>query len=265
MSKTTLPLRTYISHLKRYAHNHKHAISQTRIFIGILFIVIFIYIAYVPKATLGAFFFDGQKPTYSLPLASFFYKQSLYFDTTNGIPPSYTYYQLSRIAFIKGDLTNALVYINKELEFHPENTQSYYMKGLTLGYLGRVLEAIQSFQLYIKADPYSWAAHNDMAWLQFRSGDYRGALTTINAIYSYYIGNPWVENTRGVMLMNLGNNKEAEQSFIRGLASVEKMMPHDWGAAYPGNHPDIYSTGLSSMRKTLENNLALVRTATSTR
>lgn len=206
--------------------------------------------------TIGGFTFGNKKTIfYSLPIATFAYTKAAEMNS----PFPFSNYQLGRIAFIKGDFETALTYFEKELAFYPHTTKTYYMLGLTLGYMHREKEGIEMFSRYIENTTDTWASYNDKAWLQFRIGDVDGALATIEEVVQVQPYNPWIANTYGVLLMNKKRYKEAEDSFLKGRERLETMTEEDWGQAYPGNDPRIYTTGLSAMRQSYEDNLELVR------
>lgn len=213
------------------------------------------FVAPTLSTKLGNLFF-GQVPLlYNVTLAQFFFKHAT--SPLFGNTPPLAYYQLSRTHFIQGALDQALAEAYKELELYPESTQTYYILGLTYGYIGEEPKAIEQFKKFAEHKPNSWAARNDLAWLQFRIGDIDGALETIQPV-SHDIKNPWVQNTYGVLLMNKKRYMEAKGAFLHALKAANDMDETTWGRAYPGNDPRIYGTGLSAMRTSIKNNLESV-------
>ena len=148
---------------------HTSQLKKIILSLVILFIVISSYILFVPKKIVGDVFFGSNVYTYSLPLARFFYRQSILFDSSNDIPPLYSHYQLGRIAFLEGKFDTALDYFDTEQKFHPDNYKVYYMRGLTLGYENRNYAAIASFEEFNRLVPNTWAGINDEAWLDRKS------------------------------------------------------------------------------------------------
>lgn len=199
--------------------------------------------------------FFGEKPSlYNVEIA-----QRLFFFSAYPLiieAPEFAHYQLSRTYFITGQFDLAVEEAKKELELYPDNKRTYYILGLTYGYMNREQEAIVAFSSFIDANPSSWAARNDKAWLQFRIGDVDGALSTIEPVSE--IRNPWIQNTKGTLLLNSGRLEEAEEAFMLAAEIVEAMTEEEWGMAYPGNDPRIYATGLSAMRTSIADNLSLV-------
>jgi tetratricopeptide (TPR) repeat protein len=167
-------------------------------------------------------------------------------------------YQLSRTYFIQGKLDTALFYAQRELELYPENKRTYYILGLTLGYMNREEEAIDAFGKFIEWKPSTWAGRNDKAWLEFRIGRIDDAITTMTPI-TVYTDNPWIQNTYGTLLLNKGKYDEAKIAFTYAQRITDAMTEETWGKAYPGNDPRIYGTGLRAMKLSIANNLELIK------
>lgn len=203
---------------------------------------------------LGNLFFGGNPSLYNLQLAQYFFTHSSY--PLFGQAPEFSHYQLSRTHFIQGNFEIAIKEALVELELYPHNTRTYYILGLTYGYMNKEQSAIDAFSKFIEYNPDSWAARNDKAWLQFRIGDLEGALETMGPVANFR--NPWVQNTRGTLLLNMGKIAEAREAFIEAQEIVSAMTDEDWGKAYPGNDPRIYAVGLSAMQTSIANNLELV-------
>lgn len=228
-----------------------------KIFISvILFTVLAVYLVPAFSYALGDVFFGGVKSFYNVKLAQLFFKRASYPNIGQAFP--YAHYQLSRTYFIQGRLETSLAEAKKEIEIFPEHVRTYYILGLTYGYMNRESEAIEAFRKFIEYKPGSWAARNDMAWLQFRVGDIGGALKTIEPV-SGDTNNPWVQNTYGTLLLNDKRYEEAKQAFENAKKSADGLNAESWGQAYPGNDQRIYETGLRAMRASIENNLKLLK------
>ncbi len=203
---------------------------------------------------IGNVFFGEVPSLYNVDLSQYFFIYSAY--PPLGQAPEFAHYQLSRTYFIQGNLDAALDEAIAEISLYPDNIRTYYILGLTYGYLNRESEAIESFSKFIKHNPYSWAARNDMAWLQFRIGDIEGALATLEPVST--VNNPWVQNTYGTILLNLGRHEEARVAFEIAKEGVSEMTEEQWGASYPGNDPRVYSAGLRAMKTSINSNLNLL-------
>lgn len=235
-------------------HNlKKHFDKKTLIGVGIL-ILICVSISSPITYKIGNIFFGGVSKLYNVNLANFFFKHSAY--PLFGKSAPYAHHQLSRTYFIQGKLGLAMDEAKKELEVYPNHLATYYIIGLTYGYMNLEKEAIDAFSKYIKYNPTAWAPRNDKAWLQFRIGDIDGAIETIAPIAtSTNLNNPWVQNTYGTLLMNKKRYKEAREAFLRARETTSTMTESVWGYAYPGNDPRIYGMGLNAMKKSIEDNL----------
>lgn len=202
--------------------------------------------------------FFGKVPTlYNVRIAQVFFVNAAY-PLFNNTPAPFAHYQLSRVNFITGNLNQALYEIQEEIKLYPNEKRSYYILGLTLGYLHKEKEAIEAFSTFIENYPDSWAARNDKAWLQFRIGDIDGALETISPVVEAYTKNVWIQNTYCTLLINKKDYSRAEKACTYAKEGVETMSEKDWGRAYPGNDPRIYDVGLSAMKKSIESNLKLI-------
>lgn len=199
-------------------------------------------------------FFGGRPALYNVAFAQFFFSRSAL--PMIGKPYPYANHQLSRTYFIQGDNDRALYFAQRELELYPEHKKTYYILGLTLGYMGREKEAISAFGEYIQYYPKAWAPRNDKAWLLFRIGEIDEAMRTIEPV-AHMTSNPWVQNTYGTLLMNKGRYAEAEVAFMNAKEAVGNMNERSWGVAYPGNDPRIYGAGLRAMSTSIEKNIAL--------
>lgn len=204
---------------------------------------------------MGNIFFGEVPVLYNVRLAQLFFEHSSY--PPFGKPASFAHYQLSRTYFIQGNLLEARIEAEKELELYPDNKRTYYILGLTYGYIGQEEKAIKAFEKFLEWKPDSWAARNDRAWLQFRVGDIDGALATLEPVATWR-KIPWTQNTYGVLLMNKGRYIEAKEAFLNAKRDADNMTEAQWGIAYPGNDPRMYSAGLAAMRASIEENLKLI-------
>lgn len=237
--------------LKKIKTTHRGALVSLAILAGLGYV----YFSPSLNQLAGNTFFGNVPMLYNVKLARFFFERSSY--PLFGKPVPYAHYQLSRTYFIEGKFREAISEAEKELNFYPDHFRTYYILGLTYGYLNKVEKAIGMFSKYIESVPTSWAARNDKAWLQFRVGDIDGALVTIQPV-TYARDNPWVQNTYGTLLMNKKRYREARIAFSYAKQYSEKLTEESWGKAYPGNDPRIYGVGLSAMRLSIENNLKLL-------
>ena len=250
--------------MKEKTATKKHLLKILRenkkLFVTFLVTILFIFTTLsIPSIDykLGNIFFGQVPRLYNLTLAQLFFTHASY--PPLGKPYPYAHHQLSRTYFISGNLNIALSEAKKELEMYPENTATYYILGLTYGFMNMEEEAIDAFSQFIQYNPDSWAAKNDKAWLQFRIGDIDGSLKTMKSAVLSHGDNPWVLNTYGTLLINKKRYREAGVILEKALAYAKMMTEEEWGNAYPGNDPRIYKVGLQAMISSIQGNLAIVK------
>ncbi len=221
-------------------------------------VIFVLYIGYSPKLyyNLGNIFFGGVPTLYNLTFAQSFFYQAAH--PLFGKPYPYASHQLSRTYFIKGDLGTSLSIAYKELVDYPEHRATYYIIGLTLGYMNKEKEAIDAFSKYIDYNPKTWAARNDKAWLQFRIGDIDGAIATLEPVVDKQLYNVWVQNTYCALMLQKKEYLKAKNACLQAQSVLSTMTEEAWGKAYPGNDPRIYKTGLQAMKLSVESNLKLL-------
>lgn len=191
---------------------------------------------------------------YNLDVAEYFFTKG----NENKNPKQWVNYQLSRINFIRGDLNSAVSFANRELELYPDNCRTHYIRGLAYGYIDTDTSldlAISDFEKFNACFPNTWAGHNDLAWFWFRKGNMKKVIEVIEVVIEKNKKNPWLENTYGTALMNVGEYKKAREAFEAAKKSAYLMTEESWGVAYPGNNPKVYGKGLSAMRESVEKNL----------
>lgn len=210
---------------------------------------------------LGNQFFGGKiyKTTlYDIDVAQTFFELS---DDSKDKNIKWLDYQLSRIHFIRGDLTTAISYADKELITHPDNCRTHYIRGLAYAYRDTneaLDQAINDFETFNICFPGTWAGHNDLAWFWFRKGNMEKVIRVSEEVTGKYPNNPWIQNTYGTALLNVGRYAEAEKALLAAKGAADAMTEEMWGVAYPGNDPRIYSKGLNAMRKSIDDNLKTV-------
>jgi tetratricopeptide (TPR) repeat protein len=220
--------------------------------------LVLLYITFLPNLNyeVGNIFFGGVPKLYNIKLAQFFFERASYPLLGKSYP--YAHHQLSRTYFIQGDLDTSINEAHKELEIYPDHMATYYIIGLTLGYMNHEKKAIEAFTKYIEYNPASWAARNDKAWLQFRIGDIDGAIVTLEPLVKNFKYTPWVQNTYCALLIAKKDYSKALEPCMNAQEDVKDMTEVDWGHAYPGNDPRIYSIGLEAMKISINQNMQII-------
>ncbi len=203
--------------------------------------------------SIGNYYFGGGM--YDVARAKEAYKKAL--ELSGDSPQSDIHYQLARIYFIEGDFYNALYEIDKEIVRFPENKRSYYVRGLIYGFMRQYEKAEDDFLTFIAWKKNGWAAYNDLAWIYFMEGEFEGVRVAAEGGLRYHPDNPWLNNTLGVALLNLGFKEEALRRFLNAQVSFGHLTKEDWGKAYPGNDPRSYDRGFASMGEQIKKNIAL--------
>lgn len=202
---------------------------------------------------IGNYYFNGG--AYDLASAEKYFKKALKIDPNAPI----AWHQLARIDFLRGDFLSALYDINQQIALHGDKpVNAYYVRGLISGYSGHLDEAAADFQYFLEKKPTSWAGRNDLAWIYFQKGDYRGVESVALTGLEYHPDNPWLLISLGVALLNLDRKIEAKTVFERARDEAGKLTPAIWGIAYPGNNPESYASGLENMKQSIDFNLKLV-------
>lgn len=201
----------------------------------------------------GNYYFNGG--AYDLDKAELAFKRAVSADPNI----SFGHYQLARIYFVKGDSKKALSEINKELDAHPSNLRSLYVRGLIYGYMKRLAEAEADFKRFTLWAPKEWAGYNDLAWILAKEGKYAEAEKVADTGIKEADGggkNAWLWNSLGVAQLNLKKYGEAEKAFRMALELVRNMTEGEWVRAYPGNSPKEASGGLKVFVAAVEANLS---------
>jgi tetratricopeptide (TPR) repeat protein len=226
---------------------------------------------HVPSTIIGRIYSDNPKilykigsshmgggSTYDRGLAERFVSAAIELDEQ--LP--YAHYQRARLYFLDERYAKAIIEVNKELEYNPNFSRSYYLRGLIHGYNGQYTEAAADFAEFIKRKPEEWAGYADRAWVLFQLGDYQGVLETMEAILPK-TRNAWLLNAYGVALLNTEREEAALEALLEAQDLASRMTPEMWGMAYVGNDPRIYRAGLEEMRKNIDENIERVNNALS--
>lgn len=203
---------------------------------------------------LGDYYFSQK--SYDLARAEQYFERAIELDSD--APDAW--HQLARIDFLRGDFYSALEKINTQIILHGDSLMSsYYIRGLILGYMGRFSEAEGDFEKFVEWNSNGWAGWNDLSWVYFAQGKYEEAASAAKRGLDRHPGNPWLLNSYGVALLNVGEYQEAERALAYADEIVEVITPETWSQAYPGNDPTIAERGLTAFKETVSHNLSLAK------
>jgi len=204
---------------------------------------------------LGNYYFNGG--AYDLARAKKAYEKALRVDPKI----LWGHYQLGRIYFVEGKFDSALEEINKEFVANPENLRSLYVRGLIYGYraqAGDLAKAEADFQRFTQWIPGEWGGYNDLAWILAKAGKYEESKKAVLRAFENVPNgreNPWLWNSLGVALLNLGKMSEAKTAFESALRYAEGITEAEWRKAYPGNNPASVGEGPRAFRNAIKENL----------
>lgn len=171
-------------------------------------------------------------------------------------------HQIARIEFLRNNLPKALAHINREIELYGvENPNSYYIRALILGYMGRYMDAAADYETYFTLAPANWAGINDYAWVLLKADLPEAALAAVEWGLTEFPDNPWLLHNKVIALYELGRYEAALEVAIQAEEAVARITEVDWLTAYPGNDPKSATQGLASFQKAVRDNRVKVQAA----
>ena len=197
--------------------------------------------------------FDAEDPVaYDINRAAYF------FDQTYRLDPQYHYvnHELARIAFLRGDFAHAIAFIDAQITLEGTTTpNSYYIRGLIEGYMGKYDDAIRDYAIFVEMDPNDWAAKNDYAWVLLKAGRFADARDVTLEGLSHDPGNPWLLNSNAIALYELGDLKDALNQAETAKEMAANISEKEWLHAYPGNDPRVAATGIATFHASIDENI----------
>lgn len=203
-------------------------------------------------------FSSRNETLYDIETAEYFFREA---DKLDPMHPQ-VLHELARLAFLRGDFGVALSRINAQIQTHGDALpNSYYVRGLILGYMGRYEEAARDYEAYLESDPHNWAAVNDYAWVLLKAGRAEEALAAIEPEFAYWPDNPWLLNSAAIAAYELGEHEKAQEYIERATEHVQTLTRREWLVAYPGNDPRIAGDGIAALKKSILNNMHTITSA----
>lgn len=203
----------------------------------------------------AGYYFNGG--AYDLKLAETFYRVAAFFEPES----PFFHYQLARVFFVENKLMEAKSEIDLALNRDPANQRAFYIRGLIDGFAGEYNEAVADFEKFTAWSPEEWAGWNDLAWANYKAGDFNKAREAALAGLKISEANPWLLNNLGLAYAGLGEEAKARKALEAAKKYASSLAVEDWRAAYPGNDPTSDLWSLAEFRSDLRHNAALVSQA----
>ena len=200
--------------------------------------------------------FDSQNSSaYNIDVADYFFWQAQRIDPET----PYAYHEIARVAFLRGELDSALVFIDAQIDKHGDSApNSYYIRGLIQGYRGEYEMAIRDYEHYISLTEPNWAALNDFAWVLLKGEQPERAREVAARGVMLFPDNPWLFNALAISHFELGAYDASLISAERALEAAAKVTPKEWLIAYPGNDPRIADEGVTALRNDVYGNMHMI-------
>ncbi|HVU75234.1 MAG TPA: tetratricopeptide repeat protein [Candidatus Paceibacterota bacterium] len=200
----------------------------------------------------------AREGDYNIALAEYFFREA--YRLNQDLP--YVLHELARISFLRGRLDLALTQINLQILSHGSSTpNSYYVRGLIEGYMGKYAAAEADYAYFVQSDPSNWAAMNDYAWVLLKAGNPTEALKVTARGTSMYPNNPWLLNSLSIAQYELGSLQDALSTAQRAVAASQTVTRAQWLTAYPGNDPKSAAEGIASLQASALNNMHSIEAA----
>lgn len=128
---------------------------------------------------------------------------------------NYWYREANKLRDLYGYHRLAIYLYNKVIEIHPRFLKAYFNRGVTLRYLNRYEEAVQSFNEAININPQCARAHFQKGIALFLSGfdNYLEALNSYDLAIKHNVFYPVAWFYRGIVLKKLERYEEAVEAY----------------------------------------------------
>ena len=123
---------------------------------------------------------------------------------------------MARLSLKYGDFANCVVYADKAIKrltvrnMHPVDTESYYLKGLALKYLGEFEKAYDELFKATWSSYYKAPAYFELANIDIKNGDYNGALEKLELVISLNTKNSRALCLKSALLRVMGQTEDAK-------------------------------------------------------
>ena len=123
---------------------------------------------------------------------------------------------MARLSLKNGDFKNCVVYADKAIKrltvrnMHPVDTESYYLKGLALKYLGEFDKAYDELFKATWSSYYKVPAYFELANIDIKRGDYNEALEKLDLVISLNTKNSKALSLKSALLRVMGKNEDSK-------------------------------------------------------
>jgi tetratricopeptide (TPR) repeat protein len=197
-------------------------------------------------------FSASNAEAYDIDRAEYFFNQAAAKDPTI----FYLYHELARISFLRGNFRTALARIDFQISMHGDETpNSYYVRGLIEGYMGKYDASIRDYEHFLRFDPRNWAGINDYAWVLLKANRPRDAVVASAGGLVQFPDNAWLLNTNAIGLYEMGLLEPARMQAHKAVVAASKVTEAEWLVAYPGNDPEVASEGIAALQRSALQNM----------
>lgn len=179
------------------------------------------------------------------------------FETAHKLDPQLQYlqHQRARVAFLEGDFSRALSFVDAEIAANPSSLSSYYVRGLIKGFTRDYAGAAADYETYLRSDSTNWAAINDYAWVLLKADRPLDALVALDWGLLSWPENPWLLNSKATAHFELGQLSLALEAAEKAERHVGTVTEAAWLQAYPGNDPLVAGEGVVALNDAVRANM----------
>lgn len=197
---------------------------------------------------------------YNINAAKDAYEKVLTFDSENKM----ALYSLARIYSIVGDYDDAIAVIDLYKDLYPTDDRIHYVAGLAYGFKGDLNKAQNEFEAFISSDIAEWQGYLDLAWVNFRQGDFDDAEENLLMAIDTYGDNVWLNTSLGAVYVAKGENERAAAVLGAAREQVDVLTKEEWANNYSYNDPEKFDAEIAQMKNIIDVNIALAEESGST-